>query len=374
VRRALPILVAAVAVSASLSACGDEEQEPTRVRGGTLSIYASLPAHGVEARAGDAAAVGMRQALAEAGAKVGGRDVRLVRMPSTRAGDETWDPGTVEANADRAASDPTTIAYLGELDRGASAVSLPVINRERILQVSPADALTSLTRRPPGRPRAGPERYYPGELRSFVRLVAPDLVAARRIVAELGALGTRRLAIVSGDGIADRELEGMIVGLIGEGRPRTITRLTAPDREDGPESVPELVDELAEAEPEAIVYAAPDGPRSRATLAAIAVSLPTLPLIVGPALAGNAPASAAARACIGAADAPKDDLSPRDRRRLQALRDETGRSDLGVEALLGYDAMRLTLAAIDEAGPDRVAVGRAARRLWERFSPCRSLT
>ncbi len=373
-RRALPILVAAVAVSASLSACGDEEQEPTRVRGGTLSIYASLPAHGVEARAGDAAAVGMRQALAEAGAKVGGRDVRLVRMPSTRAGDETWDPGTVEANADRAASDPTTIAYLGELDRGASAVSLPVINRERILQVSPADALTSLTRRPPGRPRAGPERYYPGELRSFVRLVAPDLVAARRIVAELGALGTRRLAIVSGDGIADRELEGMIVGLIGEGRPRTITRLTAPDREDGPESVPELVDELAEAEPEAIVYAAPDGPRSRATLAAIAVSLPTLPLIVGPALAGNAPASAAARACIGAADAPKDDLSPRDRRRLQALRDETGRSDLGVEALLGYDAMRLTLAAIDEAGPDRVAVGRAARRLWERFSPCRSLT
>jgi ABC-type branched-subunit amino acid transport system substrate-binding protein len=374
VRRALPILLAAVAASASLSACGDEQQEPTRVRGDTLSIYASLPAHGVEARAGDAAALGMRQALAEAGARSGGRDVRLVLMPSTRAGDESWDPGTVEANADRASSDPTTIAYLGELDRGASAVSLPVTNRERILQVSPADALTSLTRRPPGRPRAGPERYYPGELRSFIRLVAPDLVAARGIVAEIATLGIRRLAIVSGDGIADRELEGMIIGLIGEGRPRTITRVTAPDREDSPESVPELVDELTDAEPEAIVYAAPDGPRTRAALAAISASLPTLPLILGPALGGNAPASAAVRACMGASAAPEDDLSSRDRRRLKQLRDSAGQPDLGVEALLGYDAMRLTLAAIDEAGPDRVAVTRAAKALWQRFSPCRSLT
>jgi ABC-type branched-subunit amino acid transport system substrate-binding protein len=370
VRRALPILLAAMALP-SFACGGGGEDSPRVVRGDTLTVYASLPAHGPEAAAGDAAALGMRAALAAANGRAGGHAVRLVRMSSTRPGDEAWDPGTVEANADRAAEDPTTIAYLGELDGGASAVSLPVVNRERILQIAPADALTSLTRRPPGRPRAGPERYYPGELRSFVRLVPYDLLAARAIVADLRTRGTRRLAIVTGDGIADQELQGMIVGLIGTGQPHTVTRLTAPGRDDGPDSVGELVDELVETESQAIVYAAPDGPRTRAALTAIAARLPGVPLIPGPALAGARGTSAAARACLGRSTAAAD-LTAADRRRLAQLRATTGKPELGVEALLGYDAMRLALAAIAAGGADRVAVGRAARAAAERFTPCRS--
>ena len=45
-----------------------------------------------------------------------------MEMSSTRPVDQTWDPGTVEAGAERAVDDPTAIAYLGELDLGASAV------------------------------------------------------------------------------------------------------------------------------------------------------------------------------------------------------------------------------------------------------------
>ena len=82
-------------------------------------------------------------------------------VPSNRPGDQDWDPGTVEANAKRAADDPRTIAYVGELDRGASAVSVPRTNHADLLQVSPLDGLTSLTRRPPGRPRAGPRALLP---------------------------------------------------------------------------------------------------------------------------------------------------------------------------------------------------------------------
>ena len=41
-------------------------------------------------------------------------------------------------NAKTAAQDPSTIAYLGDLDSGATAVSLPLINAAGILQVSPA--------------------------------------------------------------------------------------------------------------------------------------------------------------------------------------------------------------------------------------------
>lgn len=359
-RRALLYPLAALA---ALSAgCGEDSRESSRVRGDTLTVYASLPAHGLDASAGAAAEAGMRRALTEAGGRAGGRAIRFVRLSSTRPGDDTWDPGTVEANADRAAEDRTTIAYLGELDRGASAVSLPVTNRAEILQVSPADGLTSLTRRPPGRPRAGPERYYPEELLTFARLVPPDLLAARRIVRSLRQRGVSRLAIVAGDGIADRELESMALALIGNGQPKTVTRVVAPDADDDPESVAETVEEIAAARPEAIVYAAPDGAPTRSAIAGLAERLPGVPLIGGPALArhqgfDDAPEGSCALTGVPAEKA----LSPRARRRLAELGRRSERP-VGVEALLGYDAMRLTLAAVEAGGPDRRAVVREAHR------------
>jgi branched-chain amino acid transport system substrate-binding protein len=333
VRRVLPTLL--VVLAASLTACGggDDDGESTQVGGDELTVYASLPAHGTDARAGAAAEAGMRSALARAGGRAGDRRVELVRLSSTRPGDRTWDPGTVEANADRAAEDPTTIAYLGELDGGASAVSLPVTNREQILQISPADSLTSLTQRPPGRPRAGPERYYPEERRTFIRLVPADVLAARRIVAALRQRDVRRVAIVTGGGIADHELEGMILGLIGTGQPHTVTRTGAPTEDGDPEQVADLVDEVADADPQAIVYLAVDGPRTRAALAGLEARLPGVPLMTGP-------PSLAARA-------------------------------MRCARALGERAMELTLEAIDAAGPDRVGVVEAAKAAPKRLTPCR---
>ena len=116
----------------------------------------------------------------------------------------------MEANAKRAADDPRAIAYLGEVDRGASAVSVPRTNRADLLQVSPLDGLTSLTRRPPGRPRAGPERYYPGERRSFLRLVPPDARIAREMVALARPARGRRIALVDTADFSPRELGAVL--------------------------------------------------------------------------------------------------------------------------------------------------------------------
>lgn len=333
-RRALPIALAVLAIAPT--ACGgDDGEEPKRVQGDTLTVYASLPAHGVEAEAGDAAEAGMRRALRAAGGAVDGRRVKLVRLSSTRPGDAQWDPGTVEANAERAADDPTTIAYLGELDQGASAVSLPVTNRESILQVSPADGLTSFTRTPPGRPRAGPERYYPGELRSFVRLVRPDLDAAREIVRSLRARGARRLAVLHGDGIADRELEAMVLATIGEGLPEVVVRTDVGDGE--PDDVANRVEDVVAAQPDAVLYAAPEGVATARLLPALARRLPDVPIYGGPPLAHAEELPPGVCALTGV---------PRG-----------GRLS---EQRLGYEAMRLTLDAIADGGPSRPAVVRAA--------------
>ncbi len=101
-----------------------------RSRDGRFTIYSSLPRHGVSARAAEAVAAGERLALADAHGRAAGRRVRLVELDDSSLTGEAWDAATVEANAKRAAADPTTIAYLGELDLGGSAVSVPVTNVE----------------------------------------------------------------------------------------------------------------------------------------------------------------------------------------------------------------------------------------------------
>src|SRR4051794_29652494 len=155
----LPLLLALCALA--LSACGGEKKGE-RASGDTLTIYMSLPRQGATARMAASGAAGARVALGDAHGRAGGKRLRLVEIDSSRPGGESWDAATVQENANRAADDPSAIAYIGELSEGASAISLPVTNDRGILQVSPGDGLTSLTRPDPGASVAATaDRYYP---------------------------------------------------------------------------------------------------------------------------------------------------------------------------------------------------------------------
>lgn len=363
--RRVALLSLASLVTAFAGCGGDEADRSHRVKGDTLTVYASLPAHGEQAQAGRAAEIGMRAALADAGGKAAGRKVRLTVLPSTRPEDREWDPGTIEANAERAADDVSAAGYVGELDQGGSAISLPVTNRAGILHVSPADGLTSLTRTPPGRPNAGPQRYYPEGPRNFVRLVPPDLEAAREIVARIEDARARRLVVVDGARIADRELESMVTALLGLVPRREVTRVTV-RRLDDPVQVGEQTDDLAEeivgAQPQAIVYAGAGGPEAVSLLAELARQLPEVPLWGGPPLAlGIGQLSTVPEeACAVTVTARTGALSRRARLLLRAVERE-GVAGADTEALLAYDAMRLTLDAIADGGTDRRRIVAAAR-------------
>ena len=275
-----------------------------------------------------------------------------------------WDPGTVEANAKRARKDPSAIAYLGELDHGGSAISLPVTNRGSLLQVSPADGLTSLTRTPPGRPRAGPERYYPEGRRTFVRLVPSDMVVGDQLLALLEARGVRSIGVLHGEGVAARELTAVIVSrLRGRGREPVFVE-PIPEDEDG---APALVERLAAARPGAVVSVGVRRPATDAALTALARRLPAIPVLGGTGLAASGalrrPAPRDVRALTTVL--PAEAQPPAGRRLLRSLERELGTS-VAPEALYGYEAMRLVLAAIGRAGPDRAAVVRAALAPRER--------
>ncbi len=348
---------------------GDGEPESSRVSGSTATVYSSLPRHGVSAPAAAAVAAGERLALDQAGGRMAGKRVRLVQLDATEPDDLIWDPALVSANADRAADDPTTIAYIGELDYGGSAVSVPITNDAGILQVSPGDGLTSLTRTPPGRPRAGPERYYPSDERSFVRLLPTDLLQAETLLARLRAAGSRRLAVLWDPDIYGRELGAELAARARRDGPT----LVATEEYDGEvEDIPDLVRSVVEAKPDAIAYAGIAGPGTGRLLAAIDRGLPGVSVYATAGILARDPAFpfpvAPERVEALGAVAPASRM-PRDGRRvLRTIVRREGPALARPEALYGYEAMQLVLDALRDAGADRRAVRRAGLKVRTRDS------
>ena len=103
----------------------------------TVSIYVSLPLHGQRAPEGREIAAGARRALERIGGRVGEVRVRAVFLDDTGGG-ARWSMVSTAANARRAAEDSTTVGFLGDVDSGATRVSLPITNQAQIVQVSPA--------------------------------------------------------------------------------------------------------------------------------------------------------------------------------------------------------------------------------------------
>jgi branched-chain amino acid transport system substrate-binding protein len=339
-----------------LSGCSGSDDEDTRVRGDTLVVYASAPGHGVSSAAGDAALAGARRALGDAGGRAGGRRVELVRLSANEPGDAVWDPATIEAGAKRAADDPRAIAYIGELDLGGSAVSLPVTNKAGLLQVSPTDGLTSLTAAPPGRPRAGPERYYPADSQSFLRLVPSDLEVADALLRLARRRGAGRIAVLHTEGFAERELAGILATrLRRSGRPPVDVERVRDDA-GAPAAV---VADIAEERPQAVLLSAVRGAAATALLGALADRLPDVPVLAAGGLAPPPPVGRAPRSASAVTGVLPATAQPRRGRRLLRSLGRRG-APARPELLYGYDAMRLVLDAIDSGGPDRRRVRRRA--------------
>ncbi|GAC1524409.1 MAG: branched-chain amino acid ABC transporter substrate-binding protein [Thermoleophilaceae bacterium] len=317
------------------------------IGGNTLTIYASLPRHGVSAREAEAVAAGEWLALADARGHAGGRRVRLVELDSSDPNGETWDPSAVELNAKRAANDPTAIAYLGELDLGASAVSVPVTNEAGILQVSPGDGLTSLTRPVPAGLGSSPARYYPDRRRTFLRLVPADLIQAAVLVGWVQQGGAHALEIVQDGRLFGRELAVQVIAAA-ENLHLPVTEVV--EAKDDPASYPGLAAAVARRGPDAVLYTGLGGAGAGSLLAAIGAALPRAHLFASSSLATASPSPPE----LPDIDFVKPALPARSygaaaRRLLARLTAQLGTS-IDPEALYGYEAMRVVLDAINRAG------------------------
>jgi len=205
-------LLAALAGLPALTGCGGVATAPAASGvGRQLTIYSSLPLQGPSGPISQQIVAGEKLALSDAKGRIGRLTVSYVSLDDSSPTTGEWDPGATAANAKAAAQDPTTIAYLGDYNSGATAVSLPLINAAGILQVSPASPYVGLT----SSFDAGqdePERFYPTAKRTFGRVAPGDPVQGAAQTALMRALRVKRLYVLSDQDPFDAPLAQIVAG------------------------------------------------------------------------------------------------------------------------------------------------------------------
>lgn len=311
-----------------------------------VKVVASFPLQGALQRFSVGIVNAMRMVFDSADGKAGNAAVALVLVESSSAG-ATADTALEAENARRAVADASVVAYLGPLTSGAAKVSIPIACPANLAMVSPTAVYPGLTKA--GKGEAGePNRYYPACKRNFARVVPADDVQGTVAARWANALGLRSVFIVHdespyGGKVSDAfRLEATRLGLRVAGdesvlagstsfRPTALrvassgARLLYYASIDG-RSAAALVREAKAAQP-SLAFMAPDGVAEnefRATAAAEGAYL-TFPMIE--------PAGYDASAKEWAA-------------RYQAKHGQAPNAN----AIYGYEAARVVLAAIARAG------------------------
>jgi branched-chain amino acid transport system substrate-binding protein len=371
-RAAIACVLGVLALGAAATGCGGDDKRNSGVETGpdTLTIYSSLPLQGADrARARDMVNA-IKLALQEAGGKVGPFTLTYVSLDSAKPGAKTWTGDKVLDNARQAVRDLNAIAYIGDRDSAATALSVPLTNEGNILQVSPSSTYDGLTRT--SRRQGEPNRFYPSGERTFGRVVPADHVQASALIGYMKVLGARSLALLAdraiyGGGLAD-EIEKAAarqgIEVYERGRIDALKDdLSGPARE------------VAETGADAFLFAGTTDTGAAAIFKAVAAAAPTMQLFGPAAVADQAfaralPASVQRRMRVTTSALPPRLLPPAARAFRDRFRETFGRQP-APEALQAYEAAGAVLHAIrtaGEQGNDRRAVTKAFFAIRDRES------
>jgi len=191
-------------------ACGCGSVSGASSSGNQLTVYSSLPLQGPSGAVSQQIVNGEKLALYDAGGHVGPFKVSYDSQDDSSPTSGQWDPSVTAADAKTAADDPSTIAYLGDYNSAATAISLPLINAAGILQISPASPYGGLT----SSLYAGqdePERFYPTGKRNFARLQPGDRAQAQAQVRLMSDLHVSKVYVLDDQDPFELPLAQMVV-------------------------------------------------------------------------------------------------------------------------------------------------------------------
>jgi branched-chain amino acid transport system substrate-binding protein len=235
-------------------ACGSESSRGGKVQGDTLTVFSSLPLQGPNAERARSIVNAQKLALRDNGGKAGEFTVNFASADdaTARDGEPGWDPDRTAENARKAVENQRTIAYIGDFDSGATAVSLPISNEAGFVQVSPGSSAVGLTKLVPGAEAGEPDKYYPSGERSFARVVPADDVQASAAADWARKLGVKKVFLL-GDRTpeGDGRVELFRVAAKDNGGPREVGTDRADPRAD---DYRDLAADIAKTKPDAIYF------------------------------------------------------------------------------------------------------------------------
>jgi branched-chain amino acid transport system substrate-binding protein len=350
-RAGLLVLAAAAALAlTTLAGCGPGGAGG--LQGDTLTVYFALPLRGESGPAGRAIRDGAKLALADADGRAGELRLKPVFLDDTRGA--RWSPVAAGDDARRAAQDTTAIAYVGDLESGATRTSLPITNEARMLQVSPGSTAIDLARNGPGAGDEVPELVQPTGERTFGRVIPDDETQAEAAGVWARKLGSRRAAVVT-DG---SEFGAIVAGEFAEQAEGEGVAIEADERRRLPGAA---VRDVARARPD-LVYYGGTADDALPLLARVADAAPGATIMGTDALLEPDFLRAAGRLgsrlrITSSAEDPRQ-LPAEGQRFRRAYRGRFGHA-ANPYAAYGYEAMAVTIDAVDRAGDqaeDRGAV------------------
>jgi branched-chain amino acid transport system substrate-binding protein len=163
----------------AFAGCGDDDDDDGGGGGGggdSVDVYSSLPLQGAQRLQTTAMVNGIKLALEQHDGKAGDIKVNYTSLDDSTAQAGNWTPEATQANAQKVAQDDSAVAYIGEFNSGASAVSIPILNEVPVAQISPSNTAVGLTSDEPGADKGEPDKYYPAGERHYLRIVPKDTI------------------------------------------------------------------------------------------------------------------------------------------------------------------------------------------------------
>ena len=348
-----------------VAACGDDDEggggsasttEGGGEGGGTVNVYSSLPLQGASKDQTAAMVQGIELALKQANNKAGSTTIKYESLDDSTAQAGNWDPDATSENARKVAQDDKAVAYIGEFNSGASAISMPILNEAMVPQISPANTAVGLTTDEPGADKGEPDKYYPSGERHYLRIVPKDTIQGAALATVMKEDGCTKVALandkeVYGAGLArniENSLKEQSVELaFNEGiDPKASNYRSLASRAEGEgadcfvfsgvtaNGAVQIYKDFAAALPEAKLYG-PDG------VAESGFSDPKK---------GGIPTSVGKRVKLSVATLNPESYPPEGQEFFKTFSEEYGEENPDPYAIYGYEAMRLVLDAVERAG------------------------
>jgi branched-chain amino acid transport system substrate-binding protein len=312
-----------------------------------------VPLRGVSKVSGEAVSNAAELALAAVHGRIGEYRIQLRTLDDASVARGGWDPGQTTINAHVAVLNPTTIGYIGDLNSGASAVSIPPLNRAGIPQISPTSSALGLTSSGTAANPGEPLKYYPTGVRTFARVVPNDYVQAIAQVHVQKSMGCTKVYVLD-DGEVDGADAARSYAVAAQGSGMHMLDIAEFPRD--ATSYKALASGVAQTGANCVVISSDTESGAVLLTTQLAEAMPDAKFFGTAGLAestfydpaqGGIPMSVQSRVILTSPLLPLDEYPPSARAFVALYEREYG--PIEPDAIFGYEAMSLLLNAIDRA-------------------------